>query len=240
VDFPLLGAESTDTLAGVCAWRLAWDHNAYYQRVLLNQLPRRCGRVLDVGCGAGAFAARLADRAEHVDAVDESAAMIESARRRTPANVTCIHADVMKLSLPAERYDAIVSITALHHLPLADALRHLAPALRPGGVLAAVILPRSDLPRELLTEMVAAQANRTLGVLFGALRAAGRGSWYRLESTHDGMPKVLDPPLTTHQAGEVAAATLPGSHVRRLLFWRYLLLWRRPIEPSASLPNAGG
>jgi hypothetical protein len=107
-------------------------------------------------------------------------------------------------------------------------------------VLAAVVLPRSDLPGELLTEMVAAQANRALGVLFGALRAAGRGSWYRLESTHDAMPKVLDPPLTTHQAGEVAAATLPGSHVRRLLFWRYLLLWRRPVEPSTSLPNAGG
>jgi 2-polyprenyl-3-methyl-5-hydroxy-6-metoxy-1,4-benzoquinol methylase len=58
---------------------LKWDHNAYYQRVLLKQLARPCGRVLDVGCGAGAFAARLAGRAEHVDAVDKSAAMIEAA-----------------------------------------------------------------------------------------------------------------------------------------------------------------
>jgi 2-polyprenyl-3-methyl-5-hydroxy-6-metoxy-1,4-benzoquinol methylase len=56
---------------------------------------QRCARVLDVGCGAGAFAARLADHVEHVYAVDKSAAMIEAAHQRTPANVTCILADVM-------------------------------------------------------------------------------------------------------------------------------------------------
>ena len=166
--------------------------------------------------------------------------MIEAARRRTPADVSCVRADAMELSLPAEHYDAIVSITALHHLPLADALRHLAPALRPGGVLAAVVLPRSDLPSELLTEMVAAPANRVLGALFAALRATGRGSWYRTEPTQEAVPKVFDAPLTTRQAAEVAAVTLPCGHVRRLLFWRYLLLWRRPVEPSAPIPTADG
>ncbi|OBG22811.1 class I SAM-dependent methyltransferase [Mycobacterium sp. 852002-51057_SCH5723018] len=212
---------------------LNWDHNAYYQRLLCKQLPTSCGRVLDVGCGAGAFAARLAGRAERVDAVDESAAMIEAARRRAPANVNCVHADVMKLSLPEGHYDAIVSITALHHLPLGDALRHLAPALRPGGVLAAVVLPRAELPREAPVEVVAAVANRAFGAAFVALRMAGAGSWYRLEPTRDAMPKVLDPPLTTRRAREIAAATLPGAQVRRLLFWRYLLLWRRPLEAPA-------
>ncbi|WP_141772642.1 class I SAM-dependent methyltransferase [Mycobacterium malmoense] len=214
------------------ASRLGWDHNAYYQRVLLNHLPQRCGRVLDVGCGAGAFAARLADHVEHVDAVDRSAAMIEAARQRAPANVTCILADVMELSLPAKHYDAIVSITALHHMPLDDALRHLAPALRPGGVLAAVVLPRSDLPREIPIEIVAAVANRVFGALFAALRTTGSSGWYRLEPTNQAMPKVLAP-LTTRQAREVAAAVLPRARVRRLLFWRYLLLWQRPVEAPA-------
>jgi 2-polyprenyl-3-methyl-5-hydroxy-6-metoxy-1,4-benzoquinol methylase len=67
----------------------------------MNRLPQRCGRILDVGCGAGAFAARLAAHAEHVDAVDKPAAMIEAAHQRTPANVTCIHADGLRLFLPA-------------------------------------------------------------------------------------------------------------------------------------------
>jgi ubiquinone/menaquinone biosynthesis C-methylase UbiE len=208
--------------------KLGWDHNAYYQRLLLNQLPRPCGRVLDVGCGTGAFAARLAGIARHVDAVDRSAAMIEVARRRAPANVTPILADVLELPLPADHYDAIVSITALHHLPLDEALRHLAPALRPGGVLAAVVLPRVDLPREAPTEVVAAVSNRALGALFTALRATGSGGWYAPDPVDEAMPKVFDAPLTTRQARAVAAAALPRARVRRLLFWRYLLLWRRP------------
>lgn len=212
---------------------LSWDHNAYYQRLLLRQLPRRCERVLDVGCGAGAFAARLAGRAARVDAVDRSAVMIEAARRRAPANVACIEADVMELPLPADHYDAIVSLTVLHHLPLGDVLGRLAPALRPGGVLAAVVLPRSDLPREAPVEVVAAAANRAFGAAFAALRSAGAGGWYRPDPTHEAMPKVLDPPLTTRQAREVAAAALPGARVRRLLFWRYLLLWRRPVDAPA-------
>jgi len=48
---------------------LDWDHNAYYHRLLLRQMPQRCRRVLDVGCGAGAFAAQLAQRCEQVDAL---------------------------------------------------------------------------------------------------------------------------------------------------------------------------
>jgi ubiquinone/menaquinone biosynthesis C-methylase UbiE len=60
----------------------------------------------------------LADRVEHVDAVDKSATMIEAAQLRTPANVTCILADVMTLSLPAQHYDAIVSITPWRYLLL--------------------------------------------------------------------------------------------------------------------------
>jgi ubiquinone/menaquinone biosynthesis C-methylase UbiE len=213
----------------VSAGRLGWDHNAYYQRLLLRHLPQPCRRVLDVGCGAGSFAVRLADRAEHVDAVDKSEAMIEAARRRpTPANVAYTPGDVMELPLPDGAYDAIVSVTALHHLPLDGALRHLAPAVRPGGVLAAVVLMRSDAVREVLVELVAAPVNRLYGMVFAVLRRIGRGSWYQLEPTNEAMPKVFDAPLTTRQARRVAAEALPGAQVRRLLFWRYLLVWRRP------------
>ena len=42
---------------------LDWDHNAYYHRLLMRQLPTPCTRVLDVGCGAGATGAALKRRA---------------------------------------------------------------------------------------------------------------------------------------------------------------------------------
>jgi SAM-dependent methyltransferase len=215
--------------------QLDWDHNAYYHRLLLRQLPTPCTRVLDVGCGAGALAAELATRAGHVDALDRSPAMIEAARRVTPPNVTCLVGDVMRDPLPADGYDAIVSVAALHHLPIDDALLRLSGALRPGGVLAAVVLPRRDLARELPIELVAAVGHRALGAGFAILRSSGgAGDWYQRAPSHDIMPKVLDPSLTTRHVREHAAAVLPGAQVRRLVFWRYLLTWVRPGQARAA------
>jgi SAM-dependent methyltransferase len=211
---------------------LDWDHNAYYQRLLLRQLPQPCRRVLDVGCGAGAFAARLAQHSEQVDAVDRSAEMIDEARRRAPGNVTCVLADVLADPLPGKDYDAIVSISALHHMPLEDALPVLAAALRPGGVLAAVALPRTDLLREGPVEVVAAVGHHLLGAWFRTARLLGGRSWYA-KGPRGGMPVVMDPPLTTHQVARQAAAVLPGVRVRRLLFYRYLLIWQKPITPAS-------
>jgi SAM-dependent methyltransferase len=207
---------------------LDWDHNAYYHRLLLGHLPPRCQRVLDVGCGDGRFAVQLARHSDHVDAVDRSGAMVAEARRRTPANVDCIQADVLTDALPATDYDAIVSISALHHMPLETVLPLMADALRPGGVLAAVALPRTDLRREWPHELAAALAHRALGVRFRAERLLKTGTGFAKTPDHDVMPVVLDPPLTTREVAAQAATLLPGARVRRLLFWRYLLVWQKP------------
>ncbi len=212
---------------------LNWDHNAYYHRLLLRQRPQPCRRVLDVGCGAGAFAARLARHSEQVDAVDRSTEMIDEARRRTPRNVHCVLADVLADPLPGKDYDAIFSISALHHMPLQDACAVLAAALRPGGVLAVVAVPRTDLRRELPVEIVAAVGHRLLGAMFFTNRLLGSTSWFAKDPARASMPVVMDPPLTTRQAARQAAAVLPGVRVRRLLFWRYLLIWHKPITPES-------
>ena len=44
---------------------------------------------------------------------------------------------------------------------------------------------------------------------------------------------VMDPPLTTREVASQAATVLPGGQVRRLLFWRYLLTWQKPIHPDS-------
>lgn len=207
---------------------LAWNHNAYYHRLLLRQLPRPCCRALDVGCGAGAFAAQLAQRVEQVDALDRSPVMIAAAKQRTPGNVSCVLADVLHDPLPAEDYDAVFSISALHHMPLQDALPRLAATLRPGGVLAAVGLPRRDLLREVPIELLAAAAHRLFGAIFFAARSAGDRSWFAPDVVDATMPVVINPPLTTREVRQQASAVLAGVQVRRLVFWRYLLLWRKP------------
>ena len=199
---------------------LSWDHNARYWPLLLRALPDRCERVLEVGCGAGDLAVVLAGRAASVEALDRSPAMVALARDRLPPGVRVLEGDVLELGLPAGGYDAVVGTGVLHHLPLEEALRTLAAGLRPGGVLVMVALPRTDLPRELPLELLAAVLHRAVGLLL-ALR--GR----RWAGPPPGMP-LREPELTVREVRRRAAAVLPGVRVRRLLFWRYLLVWRRP------------
>ncbi|TKK86211.1 class I SAM-dependent methyltransferase [Herbidospora galbida] len=207
---------------------LDWDHNAYYHRLLLSHLPPDPRRVLDVGCGSGAFAAELAGRAAWVDGLDRSPEMIEEAARRDLGNVGWALGDVLTDPLPGKDYDAIFSICALHHMPLQEALPILAAALRPGGVLAAIALPRLDLRRELPVELAAAAGHRALGAVFLAKRRLNGGGAFAKDALHDAMPMVLTPPLTTREVAREAAALLPGARVRRLVFWRYLLTWEKP------------
>lgn len=158
--------------------------------------------------------------------------MIEQAQRGTPANVRCVRGDVLVDPLPGKDYDAIVSISALHHMPLHEALPVLAAALRPGGVLAAVALPRSDLVHELPVEIAAVTAHRVLGAMFLLKRMVGGDGGFAKDPRRGSMPVVMDPVLTTRQVAQLAATLLPGVRVRRLIFWRYLLVWHKP--PSAG------
>ncbi|WP_062350441.1 class I SAM-dependent methyltransferase [Herbidospora yilanensis] len=207
---------------------LDWDHNAYYHRLLLRHLPPGPQRVLDVGCGSGAFAAELARRATWVDGLDRSPEMIGEAARRDLGNVTWTLGDVLTDPLPGKDYDAIFSICALHHMPLREVLPVLAAALRPGGVLAAISLPRRDLLRELPVELAAAAGQRALGAVFLTRRLLNGGGGFAKDAAHAAMPMVLNPPLTTREVAREAAALLPGARVRRLVFWRYLLTWEKP------------
>ena len=208
---------------------LAWDHNSYYQPRLLRALPVRCERVLDVGCGKGEFAIRLAERAGRVDAVDRSAEMIEAARRVVPANVSCLQGDVAEMALPAGAYDAITSISALHHLSLPVVLPRLARALRPGGVLIGVSHHRLDLPRDLPLEAVTVLANISRRSALFALPAGRRyrHEMYRRLGEGPTMP-IMEPELTIRQVRQQAERALPGATVRRLVLWRYELRWRKP------------
>jgi ubiquinone/menaquinone biosynthesis C-methylase UbiE len=208
---------------------LAWHHNSYYQPRLLRALPARCERVLDVGCGAGDFAIRLAERAGRVDAVDRSAGMIEAARRAVPANVTCWQGDVAEMTLPAGAYDAITSISALHHMSLPTVLPRLAQALRPGGLLVAIALYRLDVPRDLPLEAVSMLANFSRRGALICLPAGRRNrrEMYRRRAAGPSMP-IMDPELTIRQVRQQAERALPGATVRRLVLWRYELRWRKP------------
>jgi trans-aconitate methyltransferase len=207
-----------------------WDHNRRYHRLLLREVPGGAQRVLDVGCGAGTLARALAARVPHVDGVDRSPEMIDAAGRSAPPNLSLHLGDALTVAFPEGGYDAVVSSAVLHHLPLEQALPRMASWLRPGGVLVAVALPRVELPRELPVELAASATHHALGLAFAALRRLTGADLLRHEPTHEDMP-VAEAVLTSRQVRAQAARLLPGVRVRRLLLWRYLLTWRKPLQP---------
>ncbi len=75
----MTGAASSDLQMTGTA-RPGFNHNDAYHQYLLRHVPPGCDRALDVGCGAGLLARRLAKRVRSVDAIDRAA----TGRRRRP------------------------------------------------------------------------------------------------------------------------------------------------------------
>ena len=102
---------------------------------LLRVLPPAAA-VLDLGCGCGVPVARaLADAGHHVTGVDLSEVQVSRARKLVPA-ATFIQADATRAEFGDDSFDAIVSLYALIHMPVAaqpGLLRRAGRWLRPSG-----------------------------------------------------------------------------------------------------------
>jgi SAM-dependent methyltransferase len=89
--------------------------------------------VLEVGCGTGAFAARLVEEVPGIAllAVDQSPRFVELTRERgVPAQVQ----DVQQLLAPDAAYDVVLALWMLYHVPDLDrGLAEVRRVLRPGG-----------------------------------------------------------------------------------------------------------
>jgi ubiquinone/menaquinone biosynthesis C-methylase UbiE len=122
-----------------------WNVNIHYDAQLAASVPARAAAVLDVGCGDGFLAARLACQVPEVVAIDIDAPVLDRARARFPdAKVTWCHGDVLTYPLEPASFDAVLSNAALHHLPdTRAALRRLGELVQPGGTLAVVGFPRT-------------------------------------------------------------------------------------------------
>ena len=97
---------------------------------------------MDLGCGAGIPATReLAGQGLQVIGVDFSAVQLRRARRLVPA-ARLIQADMTALQLRPASADAVVSLYALIHVPLADQqalFPRIRDWLRPGGYFLAIV-----------------------------------------------------------------------------------------------------
>ncbi len=102
--------------------------------------PRADQRWLEVACGPGIIARRLAGAVGTVHGVDLTPAMIEVARRQAAqaglVNVTFAVGDATALEEPDASFDGAITRFSLHHIPAPGrVLEEMARVVRPGGAI---------------------------------------------------------------------------------------------------------
>jgi 2-polyprenyl-3-methyl-5-hydroxy-6-metoxy-1,4-benzoquinol methylase len=116
-----------------------WNHNVHYHRVVLAAVPDGCRSALDVGCGDGLLARKLASQAGSVTGVDRSPDMIRLARQNVPGNVTLLEGDYLdSAALREGGYDFVSAVAVVHHTVFEDAVGRLVRLLAPGARLVIV------------------------------------------------------------------------------------------------------
>jgi ArsR family transcriptional regulator len=166
--------------------------------------------VADLGCGTASVAAQLAPHVKRVIGVDNSAAMLKAAAKRTAdfPNVDLRRGDLSALPIDAATCDAALLLLALTYVP--EPATVLAEVRRPGGRVVIVdLLPhdRDDFRRQ----MGQLHAGFEPSDLEAALRVAGFSS-----VSSSGLPPeqgVKGPALflTVATAGATAGAPSPTS-----------------------------
>jgi 2-polyprenyl-3-methyl-5-hydroxy-6-metoxy-1,4-benzoquinol methylase len=94
-------------------------------------------RVLDVGCGDGAYALSAAERGAQVVGVDTSRRMLDAARERAASKgleIDLREGDVQRLPIDDASFDIVLAVTVLCIVNDAtEATREMARVLSPGG-----------------------------------------------------------------------------------------------------------
>ncbi len=94
------------------------------------------GAGLDVGCGTGVLAARLAGRGFEMTGLDPSEGMLDVMRTEHP-EIVAARGSGDELPFASDTFDLVLTVAALHHIAAPDAVRatlaEMVRVCRPGG-----------------------------------------------------------------------------------------------------------
>jgi SAM-dependent methyltransferase len=191
-----------------------WDHNIQYHSVVLNAVPSNCQDALDVGCGRGLLARKLAALSDRVTAIEVNREALQAAKNacRVHGNINFVEGDIMTHPWGGGNFDLIAAVASLHHIPLRPALARFRELLKPGGVLAIVGLFRPCT----LTDF----AYDTAGLPVSGLLRLVRGY------ADLGAPQQ-EPDESLKEIRSACDDLLPGNTFRRRLLFRYSVVWHK-------------
>ncbi len=169
--------------------------------------------ILELGCGTGNDAARLAEAGYSVTAIDWSGEALDQARTRYGSMVSFVLADMtQRLPFPAAAFDAVMSNVAMHMFSdrvTRAVFAEVGRLVRPGGLFLFHVNALEDRPlrgrrlpaRELEPDYVVEESGQTMHFFSAEYLRELLGEWRELH---------LDPvQIPHHETGE------PYKHVWR-------------------------
>jgi len=196
-----------------------WNHNTAYHPELLASVPTSVSHVLDVGCGDGLLLQKLSARTNQVTGIDPDVSAVAQAKARFSerAGVHIILGDFLNSpELDIQRFELITCVATLHHLPLFAGLERMRSLLTPGGQLRIVGIAANSTVIDWIISVVLLVPIRLMSKIHH-------------ESGYSDMTTAR-PSETFTEIREAAAATLPGSRVRRRFYYRYTIAWTKPLD----------
>jgi 2-polyprenyl-3-methyl-5-hydroxy-6-metoxy-1,4-benzoquinol methylase len=191
-----------------------WNHNAAYHGRLVRAAAAHPTDVLDVGCGEGLLAQRLAQVSRTVTAIDPDRAAIGRARARLESlpNVAVCESSFASFDPGPQRFGLITFVATLHHMDLRASLTKARDLLAPSGILTVVGVAANGTVGDWIVDGLRMPIVRVAGVLH--------------RETRDIDVVVAEPRESLREIRRTAAQILPGVSIRRGLYYRYLLRWR--------------
>jgi ubiquinone/menaquinone biosynthesis C-methylase UbiE len=117
---------------------------------VLELLPARLGRVVDVGCGPGVMVEAVLARGGTFDGVDLSPEMVREAKDRFGHldGMSFRQGSIEELELPDRHYDQVICMAVIEYLKTPDlAMAEIARVLCPGGIAVITVPKRQHIDR---------------------------------------------------------------------------------------------
>lgn len=213
-NFDLIAREYDDSLPPHVVRHYLDKRVAY----ILENCPR--GRALDVGCGTGVLAGRLAGAGFDVTGLDPSQGMLDVMAETEP-EVTGVRGDGAELPFGEAEFDVVTTVAALHHIadPAAvhATLGEMARVTCPGGrIVVWDHNPRNPYWRNLMKRVPQDDGSERLIAEEEVVRGLRDGGAEIVSSRQLGLVPDFVPPslLGAMQRGERLAERTPG--LRRL------------------------